>query len=782
MTKFAELAEIYRGNAWPAMLDCLAEELGTTADSLRRLNVGFVPVITFNKTKGPNFSGWWATPERNADAEIVGISLRSRQNGSKGKALKPMVPGSSHGLTFPIKDGWKFGTKAYIPGDHNWKRIAEIGMLCPICGKGDGCLVSAENLDDPQAVICCRTVEGAVRPQGVGYLHHRKREASLVAGSPLPDSEHPIFIVEGMSDTANILDLGLVAVGRPSNLAGLGMLRELVRGRDVVIVGENDEPNQKTGRVAGHDGMVACAEALQSACPSVVRLLPPEGIKDFREWKRVLGLDRAALLQYLSEHGDAASTASILDSRDPLYIAEKWLAECRTTDGIPTLRTYKGVWYEYRGNHYEEIDERASVRGRLYDWLEGRLVRKSADADSDKKGDLEPYGATRTRITDLIDALSRSCPIEAEPPCWLDGRVSPDPKNLIGFRNGVLDVAGVVASGDRDLIDASPMLFTVNAVPYDYDPEASCPQWLDFLQSIFPNDHTKVALLQEWIGYNLIPDMSLEKMMLFVGRSRSGKGTALEVLRHVIGPSQVASTSFASLCEKYGKAPLVGKLAAIMPDARIPKQADTMQALETLLQIIGQDGVDVRRMALPTIPYHKLSCRFTAAVNELPELPDHSQALEPRLLILHFTECFIGKEDRTLKVRLPKEAPGILNWALEGLVRLRRRGVFTNPTSTEDILTDLRRTTSPTAEWVGDCCTINSNGFVTEESAFDCWIAWCRERGLTPGTRSKFKGRLLATVPTARTVTDLQNGQKIHQIHGVVLDQAARVKYLGRPR
>lgn len=776
MVKITDLAETYRGNAWPAMLEALGEQLGVSAESLRRLNVGFVPIVEFGK-KGMNYSGWWATPERNADAEVVGLSLRSRDNGAKGRTLKPMIPGSKHGLTFPIKEGWKAGAKAYTPGAHNWKRTAEIGVNCPICGKGDGCLVSAENPTDPRAVICCRTVEGAVRPEGIGYLHHRKREAAIVAGSPLPDSPYPVFIVEGMSDTASILDLGFVAVGRPSNLAGLGMLRELVRGRDVVIIGENDRPDSR-GRIAGHDGMVACAEVLQSVCPSVVRILPPEGPKDFREWRRLYSLSKADLLRYVAEHGDASATATTLDNREPLYIAEKWLKECKTVDGVPVLRSYKGIWYEYHGDHYREIDEKAAVRGRLYDWLDGRMVQKQLGEDDAK---VEPYGATRSKVSDIIDALSRSCPIDAEPPCWLDGRTEPSPRDLIVFRNGVLDVDAFVATGDADLIPASPMLFTVNAVPYDYNPTAQCPQWMDFVRQVLPNDPAKVALLQEWVGYNLIPDMSLEKMMLFIGRSRSGKGTVLEVLRHVIGPEQVASTSFASLCEKYGKAPLVGKLAAILPDARIPRQADSMQALETLLQIIGQDGVDVRRMALPTIPYLKLSCRFTAAVNELPDLPDHSQALEPRLLILHFTECFIGKEDRTLKVRLPKEAPGILNWALDGLVRLRRRGQFTNPTSTDNILTDLRRTTSPTAEWMSDCCTINSNAFVTEEMAFNCWVGWCRERGLTAGVRSKFKSRLLAVCPTARTTDDLVNGQKIHKILGIALDNAARTKYLGRP-
>ena len=54
----------------------------------------------------------------------------------------------------------------------------------------------------------------------------------------------PVFLVEGASDVAACLSHGLCVVGRPSNVGGVGLLIELLRGlpieRQLIVVGEND--------------------------------------------------------------------------------------------------------------------------------------------------------------------------------------------------------------------------------------------------------------------------------------------------------------------------------------------------------------------------------------------------------------------------------------------------------------------------------------------------------------------------------------------------------------
>ena len=55
----------------------------------------------------------------------------------------------------------------------------------------------------------------------------------------------PLLIVEGESDLAASLDLGFSAIGRPNCTAMVRMTAEFARlYRDVVVVGDNDEPNE----------------------------------------------------------------------------------------------------------------------------------------------------------------------------------------------------------------------------------------------------------------------------------------------------------------------------------------------------------------------------------------------------------------------------------------------------------------------------------------------------------------------------------------------------------
>ena len=89
---------------------------------------------------------------------------------------------------------------------------------------------------------------------------------------------------------------------------------------------------------------------------------------------------------------------------------------------------------------------------------------------------------------------------------------------LIVFNNGVLDLnAWTLYPHDREN-------YTTKAVPYDYDPTACAPVWLDFLSQVFEGDQERVDLLQEWLGYMIAPSYRYQKIMLLLGPQRCGKG------------------------------------------------------------------------------------------------------------------------------------------------------------------------------------------------------------------------------------------------------------------
>lgn len=100
--------------------------------------------------------------------------------------------------------------------------------------------------------------------------------------------EGALFLVEGPTDTAALIDLDVDVIGRPFCRGGNSYLQNFLRAskRDVVIISDNDGP--------GVDGAEALAKDLDGFARTLKVIKPVMG-KDSREWKS-LGLTKETLL------------------------------------------------------------------------------------------------------------------------------------------------------------------------------------------------------------------------------------------------------------------------------------------------------------------------------------------------------------------------------------------------------------------------------------------------------------------------------------------------------
>ena len=113
--------------------------------------------------------------------------------------------------------------------------------------------------------------------------------AGLTYPTPWDTGAGPALLVEGASDTAALLDLGLTVLGRPSNFAGVQMLADMLRpfpaDREIVVIGERDE--KPDGRWPGREGAIQTARGLADRLQRPIHWgLPPGEAKDAREWYR----------------------------------------------------------------------------------------------------------------------------------------------------------------------------------------------------------------------------------------------------------------------------------------------------------------------------------------------------------------------------------------------------------------------------------------------------------------------------------------------------------------
>jgi len=267
MTKdFNDLWITFQQNVYPAMIDCLAKDLGVTVESIKKLGIGFFP--------GEQA---WIFAERDHKGNIIGLQRRYRD----GK--KFMIEGSKRGLIYEVNKFGKFNTRTKKQKSNylypNFVRCYNAGVFCPLCNRNDWCLISNDDVHNPSAVICGRSSEGAKRYiQNSGYLHQLREIKHSGQNESLRISNKPLFVVEGSSDVLVAMDMGYTAIGKPSAEGGNDFLVKLLKGKNqkIIVIGENDE--------AGQRGLEATYQTLKPICKSVIKILPPDGFNDLREW------------------------------------------------------------------------------------------------------------------------------------------------------------------------------------------------------------------------------------------------------------------------------------------------------------------------------------------------------------------------------------------------------------------------------------------------------------------------------------------------------------------
>ncbi|MBI3146553.1 MAG: hypothetical protein HYZ18_15130, partial [Pseudogulbenkiania sp.] len=428
------------------------------------------------------------------------------------------------------------------------------------------------------------------------------------------------------------------------------------------------------------------------------------------------------------------------------WTAYRLLAECFTQDdGTLLLRHWRGDFYRYTGRAWQPGDA-ADIEAKTQSYLEGGHCFRPKD-----KGKREPYNPTSAGIENVRKTLGRITHVASngDMPCWLDRRdgdpdPDPDPEEMLAMANGLLHLPSLTLRAH------DPRLFTTTALPYAYDPHAELPtDWLSFLRALWPNDPESIETLQEWMGYLLAADASQQKMLALIGPPRAGKGVIAKVLQGMLGGANCIGPTLNSLGRPFGLQPLIGKSLAVVSDARFKFGSDVVT--ERLLSISGQDEmtIDCKYKGAWT---GRLRTRFMLCSNELPSLEDASGALASRFILLRLTESWLGREDVELSDRLMRELPGIFNWALQGLTRLRKRGHFQQPASGVGLIQEFTELSSPIKVFLRDECVVDPDLKTECDHLYQSWKMWCLGNGRKEvGTQQQFGNNIRTVLPEIET-------------------------------
>ena len=356
--------------------------------------------------------------------------------------------------------------------------------------------------------------------------------------------------------------------------------------------------------------------------------------------------DAAPAAPAAAQSGTAPATRLVVAPTHPMAVARGLVNELYLRPEGVVLRVHRGDSTTGTAGAGRRWINKRDVRGTGYQWLEYVVFLHPESSELS-------FAPSRRKIDDVVDALRAVVLLDSkhEAPTWTDGRTDLKPSEIVSMTNGLLHVP------TRTLSPHTPTFFAHHSLPFAYLPMAPAPsQWLDLLDELWPDDASSISALQEAMGYVLGGATRLQKIFLFVGPKRGGKGTIARVLTGLLGTNHVACPTLASLSTNFGLAPLIGKPLAVISDARLSTRADSKVVVERLLSISGEDSLTIdRKFREPWTG--RLPTRFCIFSNELPKLSDASGALASRFILFVLTKSFYGRENPRLTDELLTEAP-----------------------------------------------------------------------------------------------------------------------------
>ena len=213
------------------------------------------------------------------------------------------------------------------------------------------------------------------------------------------------------------------------------------------------------------------------------------------------------------EKQEALARGEIVLDQGAMNHARTFLDSYYSSEEGYRLVHYMEDFYVYTGTHYEVIEE-ATVRSKVYALLD--KCKKTG-----KKGELQPFNPSPASVSAALDAVkSITHPpnhANTKPPIWLEAYAptKPPASDLVSLSNGIFHLK------DYLLIPHSLGFFTQNSMPFGYDQNAQCPQWMAFLDSVWGDDPESIDCLQEIFGYVLSGDTRQQKFfnVIEIGRA-----------------------------------------------------------------------------------------------------------------------------------------------------------------------------------------------------------------------------------------------------------------------
>lgn len=386
---------------------------------------------------------------------------------------------------------------------------------------------------------------------------------------------------------------------------------------------------------------------------------------------------------------------------------QRWLEEiglgARILNGLPHL---------YGGCHWQAIED-PDCAGLL-----GELAEKMGHHVIDSR-----IFTFREKLMKQLYSSLAAKPDDREP-----GRV------FINFRNGTLEFL----KGQETLREFRKADALTYQLPFAYDEDAICPIFDKYLERVLPDSASR-DVLAEFLGWVFLRDLKLEKMLVLYGEGHNGKSVFFDIVNALLGVHNVSNQGLSSLSKIENRFHLASSLLNF--GSEINDRCDT----DLLKKLSSGEPVEARRLYKdPFIMRDYARLAFNA--NVLPRDAEHTVGFFRRFLIVPFNET-ISEEEKDPDLAqgiIASELPGVFNWAMRGLRRLRQTRKFSDCQAATETLAAYRKESDSVAMFLEDeCLQASPDSKIGKDSLYSDYRSYCQSAGYHPLSKNNFGKRLL---------------------------------------
>lgn len=379
-------------------------------------------------------------------------------------------------------------------------------------------------------------------------------------------------------------------------------------------------------------------------------------------------------------------------------------------------------WLSYDEHRGQWLRDPEGLQAQRRAQLTVREIRRDAAAEQDpeRRAELARWAQESERSARIaaMCVQARSAPRLAVHAGDLDAN-----PYLLNVRNGTIDLRnGLLGPHRREELHT-------RLSPVHYNPDATCPTWLAFLDRIMDGRADLIAFLQRAVGYALTGLTGEQVMFMLYGTGANGKSTFLETLRAMLG-DYTAQTSFDTFLvhDRDSIRNDLARLAGVRLVSANEVEAGKRLSEVTIKQLTGGDRVTARFLHREFFEFEP-TFKLFLSMNDKPRIMGTDEGIWRRIRLVPFIVTIPEAErDRQLAARLRVESPGILAWAVQGCLEWQQRGLAA-PEDVQEATRAYREEMDALAGFLGECCVIGPRYRASAADLYEAYKTYAERNG-----------------------------------------------------